>query len=201
MYNSTDSLKNGSKQTITTESKAKYGVGENGVNAKAIFKAGKLVNSDTLSTIVEGKEVMIAAKANQNKGILDGIENFQYNIVKASDSEDNYVVRNVDGSAYLTNFNGVLGFIADKENAMRVIVETQAAPTSNESVSASEVKVVANNGSVVVKNAAGKNVVVSTILGQVVANEVLTSDNATINVPAGIVVVAVEGESFKVNVK
>ena len=201
MYNSTDSLKNGSKQTITTESKAKYGVGENGVNAKAIFKAGKLVNSDTLSTIVEGKEVMIAAKANQNKGILDGIENFQYNIVKASDSGDNYVVRNVDGSAYLTNFNGVLGFIADKENAMRVIVETQAAPTSNESVSASEVKVVANNGSVVVKNAAGKNVVVSTILGQVVANEVLTSDNATINVPAGIVVVAVEGESFKVNVK
>ena len=80
-------------------------------------------------------------------------------------------------------------------------VNPAEAPTSNESVVASEVKVVANNGSVVVKNAAGKNVVVSTILGQVVANEVLTSDNATINVPAGIVVVAVDGESFKVNVK
>ena len=202
MYNSTDSLKNGSKQTITTESKAKYGVGENGVNAKAIFKAGKLVNSDTLSTIVEGKEVMIAAKANQNKGILDGIENFQYNIVKASDSEDNYVVRNVDGSAYLTNFNGVLGFIADKENAMRVIVETQSAPTANEAISATDVKVIALDGAVNVKNAAGKNVVVSTILGQIVANEVLTSDNATISVPAGIAIVSVDGEeAVKVSVK
>ena len=201
MYNSTDSLMNGSKQTITTESKAKYGVGETGENAKAIFKAGTLVNPDTLTTTVDGKEVMIAEKANQNKGILAGIEKFQYHIVKASDAEDNYVIRNVDGTAYLTNFNGVLGFIANKDNAMRVIVETQSAPTSNEGVSATEVKVVANNGSVVVKNAAGKNVIVSTILGQVVANEVLTSDNATINVPAGIVVVAVEGESFKVNVK
>ena len=73
--------------------------------------------------------------------------------------------------------------------------------TENETIATTEVAVIANNGSVVVKNAAGKNVVVSTILGQVVANEVLTSDNATINVPAGIVVVAVEGESFKVNVK
>ena len=196
MYNSTDSL-----DVNKAESRAKYGVGQEGKNAKAIFKAGKLVSSDTLSTTVEGKEVMVAANANQNKGILSGINRFQYNIVKASDAEDNYVVRNVDGSAYLTSFNGVLGFIANKENAMRVIVETQSAPTSNEGVSASEVAVVAQNGSVVVKNAAGKNVVVSTILGQVVANEVLTSDNATINVPAGIVVVAVEGESFKVNVK
>ena len=73
--------------------------------------------------------------------------------------------------------------------------------TENETIATTEVAVIANNGSVVVKNAAGKNVVVSTILGQVVANEVLTSDNATINVPAGIVVVAVDGESFKVNVK
>ncbi|MDY6253577.1 MAG: DUF6383 domain-containing protein [Bacteroidales bacterium] len=42
---------------------------------------------------------------------------------------------------------------------------------------------------------------VSTILGKVVANEVLTSDNATIAAPAGVVVVSVDGESFKVVVK
>ena len=35
---------------------------------------------------------------------------------------------------------------------------------------------------------------VTNILGKVIANTVLTSDNQTINVPAGIVVVAVEGE-------
>ena len=56
-------------------------------------------------------------------------------------------------------------------------------------------------GAVIVKGAEGKNVVVSTILGKVVANEVLNSDNETIAAPAGIVVVSVDGESFKVAVK
>ena len=41
---------------------------------------------------------------------------------------------------------------------------------------------------------AGKKVVVSNILGQVVATQVLTSDNAVIAAPQGVVVVAVEGE-------
>ena len=49
--------------------------------------------------------------------------------------------------------------------------------------------------------AEGKNVIVSTILGKVVANEVVSSDNATIAAPAGVVVVSVDGESFKVVVK
>ena len=45
-----------------------------------------------------------------------------------------------------------------------------------------------------VQGAAGKSVVITNILGKVVAETVLTSDNATIAVPAGIVAVAVEGE-------
>ena len=42
---------------------------------------------------------------------------------------------------------------------------------------------------------AGKKVVIANILGQTIANTVLTSDNATIAAPAGVVVVAVEGEA------
>ena len=61
--------------------------------------------------------------------------------------------------------------------------------------------VVATDGAVIVKGAEGKNVIVSTILGKVVANETINSDNETIAAPAGIVVVAVDGESFKVVVK
>ena len=198
MYNSADSAKIG----VPNKENAKYIVSVNSKDAaKAIFKAGELVDSETLKTTVDKKETTVKVKADQNKGILGGLKNFQYNIVKPNDTEDNYVIRSANDNRYLTSVNNVLAFISDKDNAMRVIVETQSAPTSNEGVSATEVKVGANEGSVVVKNAAGKNVVVSTILGQVVANEVLTSDNATINVPAGIVVVAVEGESFKVNVK
>ena len=71
---------------------------------------------------------------------------------------------------------------------------TTEAPTDNEEVSTSEVTVIAGNGQITINGAAGKKVVVSNILGQVVANTVITSDNATIAAPQGVVVVAVEGE-------
>ena len=71
---------------------------------------------------------------------------------------------------------------------------TTEAPTDNEEISTSEVTVIAGNGQITINGAAGKKVVVSNILGQVVANTVITSDNATIAAPQGVVVVAVEGE-------
>ena len=76
-------------------------------------------------------------------------------------------------------------------------------PTANEAIedAASAISVIATEGGVIVKGAEGKNVIVSTILGKVVANETVTSDNVTIAAPAGIVVVSVDGESFKVAVK
>ena len=79
--------------------------------------------------------------------------------------------------------------------------ETSSTPTANEEIATSSVIVAGTNGAVVVKGAEGKSVIVSTILGKVVANEVLTSDNAQITAPAGVVVVSVDGESFKVVVK
>ena len=78
---------------------------------------------------------------------------------------------------------------------------TTDAPTANETIAAGNVVVAGTNGAVIVKGAEGKNVIVSTILGKVVANEVVSSDNAQIATPAGIVVVSVDGESFKVVVK
>ena len=66
--------------------------------------------------------------------------------------------------------------------------------TDNEEIAVEGVKVIAGDGVVTINGAAGKKVVVSNILGQVVANTVLTSDNATIAAPQGVVVVAVEGE-------
>ena len=79
--------------------------------------------------------------------------------------------------------------------------ETEDKATANENIAAGNVVVAGVDGAVVVKGAEGKNVIVSTILGKVVANEVVSSDNATIAAPAGIVVVSVDGESFKVVVK
>ena len=73
--------------------------------------------------------------------------------------------------------------------------EETSAPTANETISASAVTVVAGEGNVTIAGAAGKKVVIANILGQTIANTVLTSDNATIAAPAGVVVVAVEGEA------
>ena len=74
-------------------------------------------------------------------------------------------------------------------------LDAAEAPTANEGVEVSEVKVIAGEGNVTIAGAAGKKVVISNILGQVVANTVVSSDNATIAAPAGVVVVAVEGEA------
>ena len=91
-------------------------------------------------------------------------------------------------SSAKTNGDGALIFnVAQKDEEDMV--------TSNDNINNVEgVSVVAGNGTVTVQGAAGKSVVITNILGKVVAETVLTSDNATIAVPAGIVAVAVEGE-------
>ena len=89
------------------------------------------------------------------------------------------------------NFENLDASSADIYNVDTNIVDD---PTANEDITASEVTIIAGNGQITINGAAGKKVVVSNILGQVVANTVLTSDNATIAAPQGVVVVAVEGE-------
>ncbi len=73
--------------------------------------------------------------------------------------------------------------------------EAEDMVTSNDEITAEGISVIAGNGTVTIQGAAGKTVVITNILGKVVAETVLTSDNATITVPAGIVAVAVEGEA------
>ena len=75
-----------------------------------------------------------------------------------------------------------------------VDAEKKDLATDNEEIATSEVTVIAGAGQVTIANAAGKKVVVSNILGQTVANTVITSDNAVIAAPQGVVVVAGEGE-------
>ncbi len=99
-------------------------------------------------------------------------------------------------SSAKTNGDGALIFnVAQKDEEDMV--------TSNDNINNVEgVSVVAGNGTVTIQGAAGKSVVISNILGKVVAETVLTSDNATIAVPAGILAVAVDGEeAVKVVVK
>ena len=178
---------------------------------KAIFKSGVLNTSlDTLATTIKGKDVNVAMKAD-NAGVQGGLDYFKYQIIlaDAAEADDLYILRtladakDVEGNSirYLYSINDKLCWTSERSQALKFYIDNVEAPTANEEISAGNVVVAGTNGAVVVKGAEGKNVIVSTILGKVVANEVVSSDNAQIATPAGIVVVSVDGESFKVVVK
>ena len=178
---------------------------------KAIFKSGVLNTSlDTLATTIKGKDVNVAMKAD-NAGVQGGLDYFKYQIIlaDATEADDLYIIRTLadakdeEGNSirYLYSINDKLCWTSERSQALKFYIDNVEAPTANEAISAGNVVVAGTNGAVVVKGAEGKNVIVSTILGKVVANEVVSSDNAQIATPAGIVVVSVDGESFKVVVK
>ena len=99
-----------------------------------------------------------------------------------------------NGVPVIAHYNSFNEAIAQAE-IFDVTDEIEFAPTANDEISVEEgVSVVAGNGEVTIQGAAGKTVVITNILGKAVANTVLTSDNQTIAVPAGVVAVAVEGE-------
>ena len=180
---------------------------------KVMFKAATINETrDTLTMDVKGETKYVAKEADDNNAdIWGGINRFKWQIIEADDADGYYRIRQAGATVgapndevtgpYLASWNDRLTW-SNKEGALLFQIDEVAAPTANEGVSATEVKIIATDGAVNVKNAAGKNVVVSTILGQIVANEVLTSDNATISVPAGIAIVSVDGEeAVKVSVK
>ena len=202
MYNATDSMKifdEGEAQEYFNEAYVLEGTyDESGAtptgDAKVIFRPAVLVDNDTLTTTVGDKLVSVVAKdADITKDQVDGLKAFQFGIcLTDEDVEGEYIVYN--GSKYVYALNGKLGLTSDPQKAM-VFTLGDETPTANEGVEVSEVKVIAGEGNVMIAGAQGKKVVISNILGQVVANTVIASDNATIAAPAGVVVVAVEGEA------
>jgi hypothetical protein len=73
--------------------------------------------------------------------------------------------------------------------------ETGKAVGNEKAAVASSVQVITGVGTVTILNAGGKKVAINNILGQAVANQAVSSDNETIALPKGIVVVAIEGEA------
>ena len=202
MFNPTDSV---SYYVADGDYDRVYQWAEN--TTKVIFKAATINETrDTLTMDVKGETKYVAKEADDdNADIWGGINRFKWQIIEAADADGYYYIRQAGSDNvgnYLGAWNEKVTWSPDKAHAMLFTIESVAAPTVNESVSATEVKIIATDGAINIKNAAGKNVVISTILGQIVANEVLTSDNATISVPAGIAIVSVDGEeAVKVSVR
>ena len=167
---------------------------DNGLTRLAFVPAKREATSDSLLVNYKN-ETLVKADSVDYKGKNTGkIAQFQFKI-QYTETEGEYIVENAAG--YLATYNDVLCLTngtTDKVQAQLVKLTQISAPTANEGVEVSEVKVIAGEGQVTIASAAGKKVVISNILGQVVANTVLTSDNAAIAAPQGVVVVAVEGE-------
>lgn len=72
----------------------------------------------------------------------------------------------------------------------------------NENINATAIKAIGGKGQVTILNAAGQKAVIANILGQTIANTVISSDNATFPASAGAVVVKLEdGTVLKAMVK
>ena len=205
MFNPTDSLHyfvEGSAQQYTDEKYYLEGSGKS--ETKVIFRPAILTGVDTITTTVKGETVKVVKELNDDKSVksTDRLDAFKFNITLA-EGDDEYFVSSqrkvkegdVYKTAYVYALNGMLGLTTNPEKAMVFTLGTEV-PTANESIDAKEssIVVVAGNGVVTIQGAAGETAYVRTVLGQTVAETVLTSDNATIAVPAGIVAVAVEGE-------
>ena len=130
------------------------------------------------------------------------IHNYVPVLARFADENGNHDTGDGTDSALDTEYVGNMDEVIN-QSARFVLsaMDKDSQATANEEISTSSVVVAGVDGAVVVKGAEGKNVIVSTILGKVVANEVVSSDNATIAAPQGVVVVSVDGESFKVVVK
>jgi hypothetical protein len=159
------------------------------VNAKHIGDSLIIVR-DTAKTAKAVKADTIALTKDLNKAT------FAYELTSKIDNNNadaDFYIKNVDGYVWVNN--GVPVLVDKKEKAVIFNVEkTDVVPTANESISAEGVKVIAGEGFVTVKGAEGKKVVIANILGQTIANTVVTSSEAQIAAPAGVVVVSVEGE-------
>ena len=176
-----------------------------GQNQKNYYRLGFLDGrhkGTTLTLDESGKPFDLSDAALGETGL--NYATFAFRYCDAS-REDFYIETQYDANTkgWIKIHNGVAVVTPDIQEAEVFSYEaTDEDATANETIAAEgAVSVVATDGAVIVKGAEGKNVVIATILGKVVANETINSDNETIAVPAGIAVVSVDGESFKVVVK
>ena len=163
------------------------------VNAdnKLEFIVGKQFGATKDTLLVYNREDMTAdpdtVKMADNKSM------FKF---RATPSTGEMLIEAVGGAnadKYMQQINGKL-ILTDLANALPFTTKVVDTPTGNESTEANTISVVAGEGNVTVYGAAGKEVIVSNVLGQK-TTIVATSDSEVIAAPQGVVIVAVEGET------
>lgn len=98
-----------------------------------------------------------------------------------------------DRTPYVGYVNGVVVMQADPVTTFTV--DATSSPTGNDKVRIEGLDVIGGTGMVIIRNAAGKKVSLSNILGKLIGTAIISSDYFTLPAARGIVVVSVEGET------
>ena len=165
------------------------------VIASSKFYGTKEAANDTLCFVNEKGEQQMNAATFAFRLVDPAAEDGAF-YIEAEPRVYNYEGGSWSEPQYVRIHNSVPVLVTSLDQAATFNVEaTDEQATSNEGIEATGVKVIATDGAVIVKGAEGKKVVISNLLGQTIANTVVTSSEATISAPAGVVVVAVKGEA------
>lgn len=140
-------------------------------------------DNDTIKTMKDSP-ALFAFKVNEHGGYL----------------LENYKELKNGGKPYVGIVNGFV--VLEKFPHVAFEVEAASAPTPNEEINVSEIKVISSDGQVIVTNASGKKITLSNILGQTIGVRRASSEYFSMPATSGIVLVTVEGDTtYKVIVK
>ena len=155
------------------------------------YRANFIAN-DTIETMKNNAEnaALFAFKATEDGGYL--LEN-QKELTRTLGANEIRI-------PYLGVKNGVVLMM---EEGVPFEIETVSGPVANENIEApTAIKVIGGVGEFSIRNAHGKKITISNILGQTIDARVVSSDYITVPTTRGVVIVSVEGDqAYKVIVK
>lgn len=140
---------------------------------------------------------------NTIKDIKDSAENPALWALKVMES-GNYLLENQKELNLSTPYVGIVNnVVVMTKDGVEFSVENAPAPVANEAIEApTAIKVIGGVGEFSIRNAHGKKITVSNILGQTIATRIVSSDYVTVPTTRGVVIVSVEGDkAYKVIVK
>lgn len=143
------------------------------------------VSRDTITTM-ENSPALFALKTTEDGGYL--LEN----------QRDLNSLTAVVKKPYVSIVNS---FVVMSSTGIPFAIENTSGPVANDKIETTDVVVTASVGTVTVKNAAGKKVILSNILGQSLGSYNVTSDLFTVPASRGIVIATVTGNGATENVK
>lgn len=154
----------------------------NNISADA-YRNAMFLSNDTIKRS-KNSPALFAFKVNERGGYI--LENQQQLVEK--------------GHPYVGIVNGFV--VLEKFPSTAFEVQTASAPTANEEVNVSEIKVISHDGQVIVANASGRMITLSNILGQTIGVRRANSEYFSMPATSGIILVTVEGDTtYKVIVK